>query len=192
MGAFSKWYVMNYGTMYEVVKFNETALNDIKRAISSQELEWEEGLLEGDKKSQTRKSDIAWIKDQNLVNNFLQTAQGVNRKARWNLNITHIEPIQFGSYPAGGFYDWHLDQHAQVSFNLVRKISMSLFLNDDFEGGEFDLEIYKPGTECRYETFKLPAGSALFFESYRYHRVRPVTKGIRKSLVAWFNGPPYV
>ena len=60
---------MNYGTMYEVVKFNETALNDIKRAISSQELEWEEGLLEGDKKSQTRKSDIAWIKDQNLVNN---------------------------------------------------------------------------------------------------------------------------
>ena len=46
---------MNYGTMYEVVKFNETALNDIKRAISSQELEWEEGLLEGDKKSQTRK-----------------------------------------------------------------------------------------------------------------------------------------
>ena len=73
----------------------------------------------------------------------------------------------------------------------IRKVSMSLLMNDEFEGGELDIEIYKPGTEPRYDTIKLPKGSAVFFQSDRWHRVRPVTKGIRKSLVAWFYGPPY-
>jgi PKHD-type hydroxylase len=76
---------------------------------------------------------------------------------------------------------------------MVRKISMTLFMNDpsEYEGGEFDLEIYKPETDCRYETFKLKRGSAIFFQSDVWHRVRPVKSGVRKSIVAWFYGPPY-
>ncbi len=69
---------------------------------------------------------------------------------------------------------------------------MSLFLNDDYEGGEFDLELYKPETDPRYKTFKLSPWSAVFFQGDYWHRVRPVTSGLRKSLVAWFYGPPYI
>ena len=68
---------------------------------------------------------------------------------------------------------------------------MPLFLNEDYEGGEFDLEIYKPETDPRYKTFKSKAGSAIFFQSDQWHRVRPIISGTRESLVAWFYGPPY-
>ena len=68
---------------------------------------------------------------------------------------------------------------------------MSLFLNDDYEGGDFDLEIYKPGTDPRYESFRLNRGQAIFFPADTWHRVQPVTKGLRESIVAWFYGPPY-
>ena len=34
-------------------------------------------------------------------------------------------------------------------------------------------------------------GSALFFPSFSWHRVKPVTKGIRRALVVWFRGPKW-
>ena len=100
--------------------------------------------------------------------------------------------MQFGKYGEGDFYGWHIDEHKQPVNGNVRKISMTLFLNEDYEGGEFDLEIYKPETDPRYKTFKLPFGSAIFFRSDQWHRVRPIISGNRESLVAWFYGPPYI
>jgi PKHD-type hydroxylase len=35
-------------------------------------------------------------------------------------------------------------------------------------------------------------GTAVIFPSHLYHRVTPVTAGTRRSLVAWFVGPPFV
>ncbi len=40
------------------------------------------------------------------------------------------------------------------------------------------------------KTAKLKQGQALFFASWLQHRVKPVTKGERQSLVMWFGGPP--
>jgi predicted 2-oxoglutarate/Fe(II)-dependent dioxygenase YbiX len=56
------------------------------------------------------------------------------------------------------------------------------------EGGEFDLEVYSPAIEKRYETFKLKPNTALFFKSDQWHRVRPVKSGVRKSIVGWVLG----
>ena len=36
----------------------------------------------------------------------------------------------------------------------------------------------------------LKHGQAIFFASFLRHRVAPVKKGIRRSLVMWFGGPP--
>ena len=76
----------------------------------------------------------------------------------------------------------------------IRKISMTLFMNnpDEYEGGEFDLELFEPEKQPRYETFKLKKGSAIFFQSDSWHRVRPVSSGVRKSLVAWYSGPTFI
>ena len=41
------------------------------------------------------------------------------------------------------------------------------------------------------KTAKLKQGQAIFFARWLQHRVKPVTRGERKSLVMWFGGPPF-
>ena len=97
------------------------------------------------------------------------------------------EPGQFTHYLTGGFYEWHMDNDVAGKHQPpVRKISMTLLLSDPstFEGG--DLEIMSKG-----KTAKLKQGQAMFFASWLQHRVTPVTKGERKSLVMWFGGPSF-
>ena len=55
---------------------------------------------------------------------------------------------------------------------------------DAFEGGE--LEFMSDG-----KIAKLKQGQAIFFASWLQHRVKPVTRGERKSLVMWFGGPSF-
>ena len=129
--------------------------------------------------------------------------------SQWGYDICSENlAIQYGVYSKGGFYDWHIDAYDapiiwlsskkqntsnRTSGNLFnRKISLSIFLNDpdEYEGGELDIETKGPLDDTRYDTFKLPKGSIVVFPSNKWHRVRPVTSGIRKSLVAWISGPP--
>ena len=60
---------------------------------------------------------------------------------------------------------------------------MTALLNDTFEGGEF--EFYE------IPTLEMNKGDIVFFPSFELHRVKPVTKGVRHSLVTWFLGPQY-
>jgi len=98
------------------------------------------------------------------------------------------EPAQFTEYPKGGFYDWHMDADVNCRFEPpIRKMSMTILLSNpsEFEGG--DLEFMAEGN-------KPPAliqGQAIFFCSLLRHRVNKVKKGVRRSLVMWFGGPPF-
>tara|TARA_Y100001937_G_C7069610_1_gene307737 strand:- start:328 stop:894 length:567 start_codon:yes stop_codon:yes gene_type:complete len=187
---------MKYGASYRVIEMTDSAMTKIQRTLDSEDLVWKDSLTHQSaeaKKHNSRISQQAWIREVRFCQMFIDIAKSMNVSNLWNLDIQGVEPIQYGVYPAGGKYDWHVDQHPQPVQGMVRKISMSLFMNDptDYKGGEFDLELYKPETDCRYETFKLKKGSAIFFQSDVWHRVRPVKSGVRKSIVAWFYGPPY-
>ena len=95
---------------------------------------------------------------------------------------------QFTEYPKGGFYDWHMDADTHcMSEPPVRKISMTLLLSDpqEFTGG--DLEFMSVGNKPP----QLIQGQAIFFCSLIRHRIAKVKKGIRRSLVMWFGGPPF-
>ena len=97
------------------------------------------------------------------------------------------EPAQFTYYRTGGFYKWHMDNDIIGKTQApIRKISMTLLLSDPstFDGGE--LEFMDEG-----RMLKLKQGQAVFFASWLQHRVKPVTKGERYSLVMWFGGPPF-
>lgn len=63
-------------------------------------------------------------------------------------------------------------------------MSCLLSPENEFEGG--DLELFNEGAGV-----KLKQGQAIFFASFIRHRVKPVTRGNRKSLVMWFGGPPF-
>ena len=101
------------------------------------------------------------------------------------MTITELE--QYTEYPEGGFYDWHVDNDVNCAHEPpVRKISMTCLLSPDseFEGG--DLELMAEG-----KVAKIKQGQAVFFASFIRHRVKPVIRGNRKSLVMWFGGPPF-
>ena len=137
-----------------------------------------------------RVTTISWIPFKempemyNQVNEFIQKA---NRNHFGFGDIQITEQAQFTEYPEGGFYDWHTDTDVNMSHEPpVRKISMTCLLSPEnqFEGG--DLELMAPGKRV-----KLKQGHAIIFASFLNHRVAPVTRGVRQSLVMWFGGEPF-
>ena len=86
-------------------------------------------------------------------------------------------------------YDWHIDTAYGDHHAPPRKLSMSLLLSDssEFEGG--DLQVKSDSDNPL--TLEQKQGRAWFFPSYMLHRVTPVTKGVRRSLVFWFGGPSF-
>ena len=137
-----------------------------------------------------RVTTISWIPFEEMkpmydqVNQFIQQAN-LNHFGFGDIQIT--EQAQFTEYPEGGFYDWHMDCDVNMQHEPpVRKISMTVLLSPEnqFEGG--DLEVMSPG-----KFKKLKQGHALIFASFLNHRVNPVTRGVRQSLVMWFGGTPF-
>jgi len=136
-----------------------------------------------------RKSFVSWILPNMLPPAFDRIQSAVNSVNTNFFNFTPVtirENAQFTVYDKKGHYNWHMDSN--VSFKdqpFVRKVSMSVLLNDpkEFTGGK--LEFVSDG-----HVMELNRGEAVFFASFINHRVTPVTKGIRKSLVMWFNGEP--
>ena len=133
-------------------------------------------------------NEIAWY--------FLKEAN----KQMFNYDLTYFQPIQFAEYKDGGFYDWHIDTYYQDEPNKTRKLSLSLILTDPdtFEGGEFQFfNGGKPVKENGDETGEQlrndikAQGSIIVFDSRDFHRVTPVTKGIRHSIVCWATGASF-
>ena len=126
-----------------------------------------------------------------------------NEKAGWNYHIKAAESMQITRYKKGGFYYFHTDgngdhlstyNNPQNAFlhGHVRKLSMTTLLSDSYEGGEFQFASYAK-EKCKISTPEFSKiGSIVVFPSAMEHRVAPVTKGIRHSLVTWFVGPPFV
>lgn len=141
-----------------------------------------------------RSSDIGWIgRRQELLavwEKISNTVAEVNRRF-FHLDLTGFyEPMQIGVYNADqrGHYDWHIDCNA--SYDMVpRKLSVSILLSDpsEYEGGELQVKIDSDASQ----TLDTQKGRAWFFPSYALHRVSPVTRGIRKSLVLWAGGPAF-
>ena len=148
------------------------------------------GKPEGGLDSKKRITTISWIPFKDMPEMY-QDIERTMLKANGNHfgfdGVRLTEPGQFTHYLEGGFYEWHMDNDVVGKHQPpVRKISMTLLLSDPstFEGGE--LEFMSKG-----KTAKLKQGQAIFFASWLQHRVKPVTKGERKSLVMWFGGPSF-
>jgi len=169
----------------------------IRNILAEERIPFSSGsvLNEQQDMSRNRLSAIRWIENPQLRTIFDPIVSDVNRANDWNFALSHAEHFQHARYGVGSKYDWHVDQHPHPHKleGLVRKVSFTLFLNDGYEGGELDLEVGSPRVENRYATFKnRKRGTMVFFLGDTWHRVRPVTRGIRESLAGWYLGPPYV
>ena len=129
--------------------------------------------------------------------------EGANERAGWKYDIRGAEDMQITRYKKGEFYYFHRDgkgDHLSAYdepnkgflHGNVRKLSMTVLLNDNYEGGEFQFATYNR-EKCTITTPEFnETGSIIVFPSDIEHRVAPVTKGIRYSLVVWFLGPPFI
>ena len=183
---------------YGINDLNNTPLwNLIQEKINSDNLRWEDAKASTDGgRKNIRTSKIAWIVDAYLRQQLFNSVVILNKQT-WNYDLDGSDALQYGTYSDGGKYDWHIDQELEPrkvgDQYLIRKLSMTIWLNDpdEYEGGELDIEIEGPHTNLRYHTLKLSKGSIVIFRSCLWHRVRPVTSGVRKSLVTWFRGTPF-
>jgi len=150
----------------------------------------DEGIKGGRVDTKTRTSHISWIpfkKMPEMYKDIEKIMKATNGNHFGFEGMTLTEYAQYTEYPEGGFYDWHVDNDVNMAHEPpVRKISMTCLLSheSEFEGG--DLELMTEG-----KIAKLKQGQAIFFASFIRHRVAPVTKGVRKSLVMWFGGTPF-
>ena len=150
------------------------------------------GGKSGKHDTKKRVTTISWIPFAKLPQMYKVVE---NQLSIVNLNhfmfdgVRLTEPAQFTEYPKGGFYDWHMDLNAfgQTGEHPIRKMSMVVLLSDpsEFTGGNLSFEDHGENK------IDLKQGQGIFFASFLRHRVEPVKKGVRRSLVMWFGGPPF-
>lgn len=149
-----------------------------------------EGRVDGN----IRKTNVGWMApNQNNVHiweKFSNVVSEVNSEF-FHFDLTGFyEPAQLGLYTSGeqSHYSWHIDSSCKDR-KVPRKLSMVLMLSDpsDFIGGQLQIKT-ESDVPIDLEQKK---GRAWFFPSYVLHRVTPVVKGTRRSLVLWIGGPEF-
>lgn len=148
----------------------------------------------------TRNSNIKWIPKEPVSQwMFDRVAMCVMRANRdcFNFDLPNepylnLENLQFTEYSSKQeqHYDWHIDNNwiTPNPNSWDRKLSVVVQLSDPskYEGGRLELD----GLVIPEGNFRNP-GDMVIFPSFLKHRVTPVTKGTRHSLVAWVSGPRF-
>jgi PKHD-type hydroxylase len=195
------WYFQNVLPVTfceDIIKLGKTLQKESARIGSSNKI---------NKKTlqKVRKSNVAWLNDQWIYKEIQPFIQQANTNAGWNFQWDFSESCQFTEYKKGQFYDWHCDSWDEAynvpeninTHGKIRKLSVTISLSDpkDYKGGELQFDLRnKTNGKPNVITCKeiLPKGSIVVFPSQVWHRVTPVTKGIRHSLVIWSLGKPFI
>lgn len=136
-----------------------------------------------------RISNIKWLKDLSLKNIIIDRFHSAN-KLNFGYDVCYyLDDVQYTEYDAEvkGFYGWHIDCELFGNSPYQRKLSFVCMLSDDsdYEGGI--LELQEPGS-LDIVQLNLKKNNAVVFPSFIKHRVTPITKGKRISLVSWMEG----
>jgi PKHD-type hydroxylase len=173
------------GNLSQKQKLNKKEIKDLKKKRNSN-IVW---------------LDLHWI--YKLIQPYVMTA---NKNSGWNFDWDFSESAQFTKYKLNQFYDWHCDSWNQPYdrpdnkdlHGKIRKLSVTVSLSDakDYKGGnlEFDLRNEPPNSKKKTKIICkeiMPKGSIVVFPSFIWHRVKPITKGTRYSLVMWNCGYPF-
>ena len=137
--------------------------------------------------SKQRSGNISWI-------NPLPNTQWIFKKISFCINDLNKkffkfdldgfpEGFQFTHYKKKQFYDWHIDRG--YGSNYARKLSFSIQLTDPstYKGGDLLLK-----DSAKEDIMNRKIGTLIIFPSFTLHKVTPVTKGERYSLVGWSSG----
>ena len=162
-----------------------------KSSISSNNPVIDNSVRTSDINFHSRNEQNYWIFDR-----FNFGIEDINSKF-FHFDLYGYSSFQYSEYNYlnSGKYNFHMDtftnQESLNSNEFTRKLSLVILLSEpnvDFEGGEFQIN---EGLEERAKTIKMTKGTLIAFPSFMIHRVKTVTKGIRKSITIWVEGPKF-
>ena len=176
--------VQDYIKIYE-----DIVDNNLCDAIMVADLDWKQSSFSSHEKIYKNSKDRVimddvWIeKDSNFYNPlkecFVQAIRQYESKFPL-FSCEHITDFRINKYSQGGFMSSHIDNihHSHGQKWGYPHVSVLLYLNDNYEGGEFVVADKKN---------KPKKGSSIIFPSnFMYpHEAKPVTNGTRFSVVAW-------
>ena len=180
------------------VSGNTPAIRDLKKKPLTEQ---EKQIL-----FKKRNSQVSWINDPwlyNLIYPFVRTA---NKNAGWNFEWDWSESMQFSHYTKGHFYGWHNDSSPiplddpsnPQSHGKIRKLSTVISLSNpaSYQGGQFQMDYRAEdpdeGDRQIHNVSELnEQGTLLCFPSFIWHRLQPLIKGKRHSLIFWHWGKPF-
>jgi len=185
-------------------EFRQITPYHIANAFTQEELEWignlqqlypyQDASIGGDETSQLdesiRKSRIKWIHHDDkswwVYDKLVKHIEEANKT--WGFAINSIiDSIQYTEYyEGGGHYDWHMDVGNYPMNNRKISITIQLSSPDEYEGGDLEFWVGRTPDKAPREHLL-----AILFPSYLMHRVTPITKGTRKSLVLWVGGDTF-
>ena len=152
-----------------------------------------------------RNSNVVWINEWWVLKHILPYIHSANKSSGWNFDWDSTEDCQFTKYKKGQFYDWHQDSFNGAYnkpdniklHNKIRKLSVTCSLSnpDTYKGGELEFYQGDPVNSKKKNVIKVSEivkqGSIIVFPSFMWHRVKPIIKGTRYSLVIWNLGKEF-
>jgi hypothetical protein len=135
-------------------------------------------------------ADSAWIFDR-------LAALVVRANRLWRFDLDGFgEDLQYTVYDEpGAFYTWHQD--GLVGDVATRKLALVVQLSPAASYAGADLEMFDvvadstPDELHEWHGGVRRQGSVTAFPAFEYHRVTPLERGVRRSLVVWITGPPF-
>ena len=187
----------------EIIEYGKRNQEEFARTGGFKEKDLSKDQIKEIKKK--RNSNIVWMNDQWIYKEILPYVHTANRNAGWNFNWDFSESCQFTKYGPGQYYGWHCDSWNEPyadkdnpdTFGKIRKLSVTCSLSDpsEYTGGELEFNFNDPEKTKKQNMRKcieiLPKGSICVFPSFVWHRVCPVKKGTRYSLVIWNLGESF-
>jgi PKHD-type hydroxylase len=145
--------------------------------------------------SSIRTTKVAWVHRSAETESLYRDMEAA--VLRLNVELFHFDLIglttlQYAVYEdaQAGFFDWHNDygRTRDDPGQEPRKITMSLQLTDgaSYDGCDLEIRAAHPVDVAPRER-----GALVAFRANALHRVTPITRGVRKSLVVWAAGPEF-
>ena len=185
--------LMEGGSVTWLGLFTPAKLNELERHCDS--LSLEAAQLTGGGGRGIRATQVAWVHRNSQTEDLYLRMEAI--VLRLNAELFHFElsgltVMQFAVYRQedAGYFDWHNDygRYRGDPGQEPRKITMSLQLSDgaSYEGCDLEVRAAHPVDVAPRER-----GCLMAFRASALHRVTPITRGVRKSLVIWAAGPEF-
>ena len=158
--------------------------NELDKIVNMEkDLEFFDGQVGAEKnKPKKRITTVAWL-HHNVSSQWIYTRVA---KLFTKYPVETLQSFQYSIYKEAGHYKWHKDTGTADEMQRARVATAILQLSEpeDYMGGILEVKLPKSLTS-RVIKVEKERGMISIFPAGWEHRVTPVTKGIRKTLVMW-------